>query len=221
MPTKRFIVRLPFFFGAAILILLIAKLPGVTALFTPFDCTRCTIGSPIITWIGGGYFSGLLAFMYLAPQFFSRPIASIGMVYAIVIGTLLLWLSPTFCYICFFAHLLHVSMWGYFLVFPQHGIVLIAPFLRQLLCAVQIGLLGTLAYYGLDEGLFKLEHAVIPLRALTTLEGETLNSNALNPYRYICTFPTLIVLDSKAHVVQVVVGTYSRLEEELAQAISE
>lgn len=188
MVKKRFIIRLPFYFGAVILLLLLAKLPGVAALFTPFDCSRCTIGAPLITWLGAGYFAGLLALIYLAPQFFSRPIASIGILWAILMGTLLLWFSPTFCYICFFSHLLHVGIWGYFLVYPQHGVPFRAPFARHLILAVQIGLFATLAYYVVDEGLFKLgekETVETPQFSFTTLSGETLTSNDLTPYRYV------------------------------------
>lgn len=188
MVTKRFIIRLPFYFGAVILLLLLVKLPGVTSLFTPFDCSRCTIGAPLITWLGAGYFAGLLALIYLAPQFFSRTIASFGLIWAIVMGTFLLWFSPSFCYICFFSHLLHVCIWGYFLVYPQHGVIFRAPFLRHLLLAVQIGLFTTLAYYVIDEGLFKLGEKEIleaPQFSFTTLSGEILTSNDLSPYRYV------------------------------------
>lgn len=188
MVKKRFIIRLPFYFGIAILLLLFAKLPGVTALFTPFDCSRCTIGAPLITWLGAGYFAGLLTLIYLAPQFFSRAVASLGILWAIVMGTLLLWLSPAFCYICFFSHLLHVGIWGYFLVYPQHGAPFSAPFFRRLILATQIGLLTTLSYYMIDEGLFKLggkKTLEAPQFSFTTLSGETLNSNNLAPYRYV------------------------------------
>ena len=188
MVTKRFIIRLPFIFGALILILLIAKLPGVTALFTPFDCSRCTIGAPLITWLGGGYFAGLLTFIYLVPQFFSRPVASIGIICAIVMGTLLLWLSPTFCYICFFAHLLHVGIWGYFLVYPQAGIAWSPRFIRALMRAVQVGLMVALFFYLFDEALFKAgekKQIEAPQFSFTTLNGETITSNNIAPYRHI------------------------------------
>ena len=293
MTTKRFIIRLPFYFGAVILLLLLLKLQGVSALFTPYECARCTLGAPYITWLGAGYFAGLLTLIYLAPQFFSRTIASFGILGAILMGTLLLWFSPSFCNICFFAHLLHVCIWGYFLIYPQHGVAFRAPFIRQLIVAVQVGLIATLAYYVIDEGLFKLgEKKTIEAASFsfTTLSGETLTSNELSQHCYVVlqfvlprcpscktqlpildqikmqwderdvrffnivekrhgetdaqlqealhayaphipiaidenytlgkhfnvrTFHTLIVLNSEGRIVKTIIGSYSKLEEEL------
>lgn len=188
MVKKRILISLPLVFSFLILGLLIVKLPGVTALFTPFDCSRCTIGAPLITWLGAGYFAGLLTMICRAPQFFSRPVASFGIIFAIVLGTLLLWFSPAFCYICFVSHLLHVAIWGYFLIFPQHGLPWNAILVRPLLRAFQVGLIVALAYALFDEALFKLgEKKMVeaPQFSFTTLSGETITSHAIAPYRYI------------------------------------
>ncbi len=134
--------------------LLLFKLPGVTALFTPFDCTRCTVGAPLITWVGAGYFAALLALLWLCPSFPSRAVASCGMLFAIALGFLLLWLSPAFCWICFFAHLFHVLFWGYFLLYPRPGVAFHRETLKKGLLATQMGLLTFLGYYAMDDALF-------------------------------------------------------------------
>lgn len=98
-------------FGLAALILLFFKLPGVGIYMGFLTCQACTTKTLWVSLIGAAYFSALIATIFVFPKLPKCPWRYAGMVWALALPIFLYYLEPSWCTICFFAHLCHLGLW--------------------------------------------------------------------------------------------------------------
>src|SRR5579871_3264564 len=92
------------FFGLLALLMLFLKLPGISS------CKICS--TPYMPFIGGAYFSILIALSLLFPRFPSPSIARAGLIWAVLLFVLLTYRDlPQWCAPCVSAHLCHSALW--------------------------------------------------------------------------------------------------------------
>lgn len=117
---------LPLIFGTVALLLLFIKLPGVAQFFHTFPCNCCLDAIPYFALLGAGYFSGFLAIIIFFRSLPHLSLKVCGLVWAIGLGSVLIWLSPGWCLLCLGAHLCHILLWATWRAGPEKFMIPLA-----------------------------------------------------------------------------------------------
>lgn len=101
----------PAIFGLITLILLFLKLPAAAEAVGFLHCQVCAQKNPYLVFIGAAYFSAFTATILCFPSLPKRSLKCAGLIWAIGLAIVLIYLSPTWCFLCLSAHACHILMW--------------------------------------------------------------------------------------------------------------